>query len=122
MRVELGDHVMLFVSGTASVNEDGLSVHPDDISAQAQRTFSNIAGLLASEGADWQDVVRTTCYLVDFRYYDAFNAERTRFYAEQGLDPLPASTCIEARLCRPELLVEIEVIAVIPADRVRRDA
>jgi 2-iminobutanoate/2-iminopropanoate deaminase len=119
VRIELGDSVMLFVSGTASVDEHGQSVHADDVAAQTRRTFGNIAGLLESEGADWHDVVRTTCYLADFRHYDEFNDERNRFYAEQGLDPLPASTCVEARLCRPELLVEIEVIAVIPADRAR---
>ena len=121
MRVELGDCAMLYISGTASVDEHGRSVHPDDVGAQTRRTFANIAGLLEREGADWHDVVRTTCYLADFRYYDEFNKERSRFYAEQKLDPLPASTCVEARLCRPELLVEIEVIAVIPADRARRD-
>jgi enamine deaminase RidA (YjgF/YER057c/UK114 family) len=117
MRVELDNCVMLFISGTASVDEDGRSVHPGDVKAQTRRTFSNIAGLLESEGADFHDVVRTTCYLADFRDYDAFNEVRNAFYVEQGLDPLPASTCIEARICRPELLVEIEAIAMIPKDR-----
>jgi enamine deaminase RidA (YjgF/YER057c/UK114 family) len=57
--------------------------------------------------------VRTTCYLRDIdRDYDAFNEERTAFSREQGLDPLPASTGIQAHLCRPELLVEIETIAM----------
>jgi len=57
--------------------------------------------------------VRTTCYLRDIeRDYKAFNEERTAFYQEQGLDPLPASTGIQAILCRPELLVEIEAIAM----------
>jgi enamine deaminase RidA (YjgF/YER057c/UK114 family) len=46
------------------------------------------------------------------RDYDAFNEERTNFYREQALDPLPASTGIQAILCRPELLVEIEAIAM----------
>lgn len=117
MRVELGDAMMLFISGTASVNEEGESVHPGDIIAQTRRTFYNITGLLESEGADWHDIVRTTCYLADFRYYEQFNEVRNAFYEEQNLDPLPASTCIEARICRPELLVEIEAIAVIPKER-----
>jgi enamine deaminase RidA (YjgF/YER057c/UK114 family) len=46
------------------------------------------------------------------RDYEEFNEERTRFFEEQGLDPLPASTGIQAKLCRPELLVEIEAIAM----------
>lgn len=117
MRVDLDNCVMLFISGTASVDENGESVHPGDVKAQTRRTFTNIKGLLESEGADWHDVVRTTCYLADFRCYDEFNEVRNAFYVEEGLDPLPASTCIEARICRPELLVEIEAIAMIPKGR-----
>ena len=119
MRVELDNCVMLFISGTASVGEDGESLHPGDVRAQSWRMFNNISGLLESEGADWHDVVRTTCYLADFRQYDEFNEVRNAFYEKQGLDPLPASTCVEARICRPELLVEVEAIAIIPRDRAR---
>ncbi len=117
MRVELDNCAMLFISGTASVNENGETVHPGDIVRQTQRTFHNIAHLLESEGADWHDVVRITCYLADFRYYSEFNEVRNAFYVEQGLDPFPASTCVEVRLCRPELMVEIEAIAIIPKKR-----
>lgn len=117
MRVDLDNCAMLFISGTASVDERGESIHPGDLSAQTRRTFENITALLESEGADWHDMVRTTCYLADFRHYDEFNAARNAFFEEQQLDPLPASTCIEARICRPELLVEIEAIAMIRKDR-----
>jgi len=117
MRVALGTVDLLLISGTASVDERGASIHPGDVTAQARRAFTNIAALLESENADWHDVVRCTCYLADFRDYDAFNAVRNAFFDEAGLDPFPASTCIEARICRPELLVEIEAIALIPADR-----
>ncbi len=119
MRVDLDNCTMLFISGTASVNERGESIHPGDLRAQTSRTFHNITSLLESEGADWHDIVRTTCYLADFRHYDEFNEVRNEFFVEQGLDPLPASTCIEARICRPELLVEIEAIAMIPKERVK---
>ena len=62
--------------------------------------------------------MRTSCYLRDIdRDYDVFNAGRTAFFKEQGLDPLPASTGIEAHLCRPELLVEIEAIAMFRTDK-----
>ena len=66
-----------------------------------------------SQGATWKDIVRTTCYLRDIeRDYAAFNEERTTFFREQGLDPLPASTGIQAILCRPDLLIEMEAIAM----------
>jgi 2-iminobutanoate/2-iminopropanoate deaminase len=113
IRIDLNGLSILFISGTASVDENGASVHVGDFRAQCRRTFYNITKLLESEGATWKDVVRTTCYLRDIdRDYAAFNEERTRFYTEQGLNPLPASTGIQAKLCRPELLVEIEAIAM----------
>ncbi len=113
LRLELGNFVILLISGTASIDEHGNTVHEGDFRAQCRRTFDNITGLIESEGATWKDIVRTTCYLRDIdRDYAAFNKERTKFYTEQGLDPLPASTGIQAILCRPDLLVEIEAIAM----------
>jgi 2-iminobutanoate/2-iminopropanoate deaminase len=113
MRIDLNGLVVLLVSGTASIDEHGKTVHVGDFRAQTRRTFRNITELLAAEGATWKDIVRTTCYMRDIdRDYADFNEERTAFYREQQLDPLPASTGIQAKLCRPELLVEIEAIAM----------
>lgn len=113
MRIDLNGLVILLISGTASIDEYGKTVHVGDFRAQCRRTFHNITGLLASEGCTWKDIVRTTCYMRDIdRDYEAFNEERTAFYKEQGLDPVPASTGIQAKLCRPDLLVEIEAIAM----------
>jgi len=113
MRIDLKGLTILLISGTASIDERGNTVHAGDLRAQLRRTFDNVTGLLASEGATWHDIVRTTCYLRDIeRDYKEFNEERAAFYKEQGLDPLPASTGIQAILCRPDLLVEIEAIAM----------
>lgn len=113
MRIDLNGLVILLISGTASIDDKGETLHVGDFRAQTRRTFANITGLLESEGATWKDIVRTTCYMRDIdRDYAAFNEERTAFYREQGLDPVPASTGIQAKLCRPELLVEIEAIAM----------
>ncbi len=113
MRIDLNGLTILLISGTASIDEHGVSVHIGDFRAQLRRTYDNITGPLASEGCTWHDIVRTTCYLRDIdRDYEAFNEERTKFFTEQGLDPLPASTGIQAHLCRPELLIEIEAIAM----------
>ena len=113
MRINLGSVTILLISGTASIDENGQSVHIGDFRAQLRRTYDNITGLLKSEGCTWHDIVRTSCYLRDIdRDYDVFNEERTKFFKEQGLDPLPASTGIQAHLCRPELLIEIEAIAM----------
>jgi 2-iminobutanoate/2-iminopropanoate deaminase len=126
MRIDLNGVTVLLISGTASIDEQGVSVHSGDFRSQMRRTLNNIAGLLESDSATWHDVVRTTCYLRDIdRDYDTFNEERTTFYTQIGLDPLPASTAIQATLCRPELLVEIEAIALLSrgdpfADRKRK--
>jgi enamine deaminase RidA (YjgF/YER057c/UK114 family) len=115
MRVDLPGATMLFLSGTASVDEKGLTAHVGDFDAQCLRTYRNLTQLLAAEKASWHDVVWTTCYLQDIdRDYEAFNKLRSMFFTAIGLDPLPASTGIQARLCRPELLVEIQVIAIVP--------
>jgi enamine deaminase RidA (YjgF/YER057c/UK114 family) len=117
LRLDLNGIAVLLISGTASVGPHGETLHAGDFRAQTRRTYANITALLAAEGATWKDVVRTTCYLRDIeRDYAVFNEERTAFYDEQGLDPLPASTGIQAILCRPDLLVEIEAIAMFRAN------
>ena len=118
MRIDLNGVTILLISGTASIDEHGKSVHIGDFRAQTKRTYENITKLLKAEGATWKDIVRTTCYLRDIeRDYEAFNEERTQFFKEQGLDPLPASTGIQAILCRPELLIEMEAMAIFDSDR-----
>jgi 2-iminobutanoate/2-iminopropanoate deaminase len=113
LRIDIGNVVLLLISGTASVDEYGATVHVGDFRAQMRRAYRNITELLQSAGATWHDVVRTTCYLRDIeRDYAVFNEERTAFFEGQQLDPLPASTGIQAILCRPELLVEMEAIAM----------
>jgi enamine deaminase RidA (YjgF/YER057c/UK114 family) len=115
LRIQFGGLTALLISGTASIDESGKTVHVGDFAAQCWRTYRNIASLLAAEGATWHDVVRTTCYLRDIeRDYDEFNRIRTSFFNWVGLHPLPASVGIQARLCRSDLLIEIEAVALLP--------
>jgi len=86
MRIDIGDLAILLISGTASIDDQGRTVHIGDFRAQCQRTYFNITCLLEAEGATWHDIVRTTCYLRDIdRDYAAFNEERTAFFKLQGL-------------------------------------
>jgi 2-iminobutanoate/2-iminopropanoate deaminase len=113
LRLEFGGYKIMLISGTASVNEVGEAEHIGDFKAQTWRTYRNITDLLAAEGMTWHDVVRTTNYLRDIeRDYEEFNKIRTSFFRWMNLDPLPASTGIQARLCWETLLVEIETYAV----------
>lgn len=113
LRLDIGGMTVLLISGTASVDENGNTIHVGDFGAQCWRTYRNITNLLASEDATWHDVVRATCYLRDIeRDYEQFNRIRTSFFSWLHLDPLPASVGVQTRLCREDLLVEIEAVAV----------
>ncbi len=113
IKVSFGGAIILFISGTASVDEKGKTCYPGNFLGQVKRTYDNITALLQSEGADWNDVVKTRCYLKDMKYYEEFNNYRNRFYKRKKLNPLPASAAIQAELCRPDLLVEIEATAIL---------
>jgi 2-iminobutanoate/2-iminopropanoate deaminase len=117
LRVDLeGGVAHLLISGTASVGPNGDTLYPGDFRAQCWRTYRNITTLLKAENASWHDVVRCSCYLRDIeRDYADFNHIRTEFFSALGLDPLPASTGIQVRLCRSDLLVEIEAHAILEA-------
>lgn len=118
LRLDIKGVTILLISGTASVDEYGRSIHEGDFRAQTWRAYQNITALLEAEGASWKDIVRTTCYLRDIeRDYAAFNEIRTEFFKQQGLNPLPASTGIQAILCRPDLLIEMEAMAIFESDR-----
>jgi enamine deaminase RidA (YjgF/YER057c/UK114 family) len=113
LRLNFGEYKVLLISGTASVNEEGKPEHVGDFKAQTWRTYRNISNLLKAEDMTWHDVVRTTCYLRDIeRDYADFNKIRTTFFQWLQLDPLPASTGIQVRLCWETLLVEMEAIAI----------
>ena len=117
MAVELPGARLVFVSGTASVGPNGENLHVRDFRAQALRAFRNARNVLRDAGADWPHMVKATVYLKDIRQdYAAFNEVRRAYFSELGLSEYPASTCVEARLCREELLVEMELTAVVPLE------
>ena len=112
-RLDFGPVAVLLISGTASVDEEGRSVHIGDLEGQVKRALSNVTELLKSEEMTWDDVVYTRFYLRDIdRDYQDLSKVRMAFFAEQNLAEYPASCCVEAKICRSELLVELEVIAV----------
>ncbi|MBI4845053.1 MAG: RidA family protein [Candidatus Omnitrophica bacterium] len=114
IKVELDNRIMLFISGTASVTADGSTAHAGDFHAQAIHTYKNINSLLKKENAAFKDIVKFTIYLKNMDDYEKMNNARDEFFQSMGLsrEEFPASTCVEARLCREDLLVEIEAIAI----------
>ena len=62
--IEAGQRV-LWLSGTASIDDAGRTLYAGDFRAQLWRTYRNLTRLLEAEGANWSDIVRTSCYLRD---------------------------------------------------------
>src|SRR5574338_260364 len=102
--------VTLHVSGTASIDEAGRTVHRGDVTAQAERMLDNIATLLAGQGAGFGDLVSAITYLK--RASDA--AAVRAVFARRSFQGFPCSL-VEAPLCRPELLCETEAVCVLSA-------
>ena len=113
MRLDLPSFSLIVLSGTASVGPQGESLHPGDFAGQAGRMLQNVTALLVSEGAAWKDVFKTTIFLKDMVDYAEFAKIRMAHFREHDVTMLPASTCVQATLCRPEPLCEMEVMALL---------
>jgi enamine deaminase RidA (YjgF/YER057c/UK114 family) len=101
---------LVFVAGTTATGPDGAVVGPGDLFRQAEYALEKIARALAECGASLAHVVRTRTFVTDVSRFDEFaRAHRAAF---AGVDPV--ATCVEVKaLVRPDLLVEIEVDAVV---------
>ncbi len=109
MRVVETNKVALHVSGTASIDENGRTAHPDDFEAQADRMLLNVAALLERQSANFGDVVSAITYLKN-----PADAGRVRKkLREAGFEGFP-NAFVVAPICRPDLLCEMEALAVLP--------
>lgn len=113
--VDIGDRTLVFVSGTASVDETGATLHAGDAEAQTRRVFTLIAMRLAEVGGGLSDIVKVLIFVRDIADYPAVNAVRLELFP---VDP-PASSAVEARMIRDDFLIEIEAVAVV--DHAARD-
>lgn len=106
---------MVFVRGQVGQDLDtSKSVNIGDAEGQAERAMSNIATLLKEAGAELGDVCKITIYLTDPRFREAVYRTVGRWL--KGVYPVSTGLVVSA-LARPEWLVEIDVIAVIPGSR-----
>jgi enamine deaminase RidA (YjgF/YER057c/UK114 family) len=110
MKLGLPDKTVLFISGTASVDEKGDTVHINDVRRQIERMLLNIQELLKPHNATFADVTQVITYLKWRDSLDLF----LKIWDEWGLGGLP-NTFVEAGVCRPNLLCEMEAIAIVPA-------
>jgi enamine deaminase RidA (YjgF/YER057c/UK114 family) len=110
--VVAGDTV--YLRGQVGTDFDGNLVGLGDPGAQAEQAMANVATLLTECGSDLSHIVKTTTYLTDVRHREAVYRVVGRWL--QGVFPISTGLVVVA-LGQPEWLMEIDVVAVIPAPR-----
>ncbi len=100
----------IFVSGQLARNARGEVVGKGDMGAQIRQTGENIKAALAAAGATLNDIVKTNTYVTDIEEFFKHTDVRMEYFGA-----LPTSTTVEVRkLAHPDLMVEVEVIAMVP--------
>jgi len=102
------DVSLIQVSGTAAIDEHGVSLYPGDIRSQINCTFDKIDSLLRHEGAGLTDICAATVFVKRPEYAEVF----WEMAKNRGLDEFPA-VCVVADVCREELLFEIDGEAIV---------
>ena len=104
---------LVYVSGQVSWDAGGNVVGKGDMRAQSEQVFKNVTAALKAAGAGWDNVIKMNGYMVGLNpeRVTAYREVRTRFLKEGAL---PASTLVGVEaLVHPDLLLEVEVIAVV---------
>lgn len=105
---------LVFVAGQVALDANGEIVGEGDIVAQTRQVMENIGAALEAAGATFADVVKITNYITDVDLFSQMAGVRREYLRE----PYPVSTLVEvSALMYPELLIEIECIAVVPGER-----
>lgn len=99
---------MLFCSGQIPV-DPATGIVPEGIKAQTAQSLANVKAILAAAGASIENVVKTTVFLADMRLFGEMN----EVYAQNFTEPFPARSAVAVRELPKQVLVEIEVIAVL---------
>jgi enamine deaminase RidA (YjgF/YER057c/UK114 family) len=108
---------LVVVAGQVGVDADGRLVAPGDVAGQTRQALANVDAVLRAAGCSMRDVVRFQTFLTHAADIDGFmRARRDAFpgYFPDGVYP-PNTLLVVSRLVQPELLVEIEAMAVKPA-------
>ena len=107
-RLDFGDGALLVLSGQVAVDDDGAVVAPGDVTAQSERIFELIGGILAAHGASFADVLHVRTFMTDLGDLPGYGQVRRRYFP----GPPPASTTVEvSQLFLPGAVLEVEVTA-----------
>jgi len=110
-RVDLGAGALLILSGQVGVDGSGAIAEPGDVTAQTERIFALIGGILEAHGASFADVLHIRTFMTSLDDLAAYGAVRRRYFP----GPKPASTTVEVSgLFLPGAVLEVEVTAITP--------
>jgi enamine deaminase RidA (YjgF/YER057c/UK114 family) len=115
MSVSRGSRIV-HLSGQVARTADGAPVGPGDLAAQTEQAYLNVAAALADVGGSFADVAKLTVYVVDWRpeKLAALGEGAVRAAARLEVDVVKPVTLIGvAALGEPDLLVEVDVVAVL---------
>lgn len=98
----------LFISGQTPISPKTGKINGETIEEQAEQSIQNIGAILKSQGVDFGQVVKTTCFLADMKYFAAFN----QVYASHFVSK-PARSCFAVKELPMNVLCEVEVIAAL---------
>ena len=99
----------VFVSGHVGYNPETNEV-PDGIEAQTRQSLENIKAVLEKAGTTLENVVKVKVYLANVEHFEAMNAVYRQYFPSNR----PARATVGAPLVRPNLLIEIEAVALLP--------
>jgi 2-iminobutanoate/2-iminopropanoate deaminase len=99
----------VFTAGQVGTDPRTGKVAGPDVASQTRQAIENLRAILEAGGSSLDRLVKTTVFLADMRVFDDMNA----VYRELIPEPRPGRSTVEARLARPELLVEIEGVGIV---------
>jgi 2-iminobutanoate/2-iminopropanoate deaminase len=100
----------IYVSGLTSRNKEGAVVGKGNIKVQTETILQNMQTILAEAGATMDDIVKLTVFIRHMELFDEIHHIRRAYFEE----PYPASSMVEvSMLADPDLLIEIEAVAVV---------
>ena len=109
--VEVTGGKTIYISGQIALDKAGNVVGAGDFKAQTRQVFENLKAALTAAGATFDNVVKTNTYVTDLTEIQALREIRAGYYGRNA----PASTLVRVvGLARPEFMIEIEGIAVVP--------
>ena len=96
----------VFASGQIALNP-ATGEMAEGIEAQAHQALKNAQAIIATSGAKWENVIKTTVFITNIDDFGKVN----EIYATYFKQPYPARSCVEVSKLPKGALIEVEVIA-----------